>query len=90
MKSLVSLKRGIEGLELISEELELVMYSIDENKVPAMWGFCYHSIKPLMSWLHDFSRRMEQFERWQSKNSPPTVHWIAGYCYPNGFITAML
>merc|ERR1712110_367550 len=33
---------------------------------------------------------MDQFARWQSKSTPPTVHWISGYSYPNGFITAML
>jgi dynein heavy chain len=57
-RSLVSLQRGIEGLELISEELEIVMYAIDENKVPGIWGKCYHSTKPLMSWILDFYRRI--------------------------------
>lgn len=61
MNSLISLKRGIEGLELISEDLELVMYAIDENKVPEMWKFCYYSLKPLMGWIVDLRRRMEMF-----------------------------
>ena len=49
----------------ISEELEAVMYAIDENKVPVMWSFTYKSTKFLMAWLNDFSRRMDQFKRWQ-------------------------
>jgi len=58
-RQLISLKRGIEGLELISEELELVMYAVFENKVPKSWGFCYHSIKPLKSWIDDFYKRVQ-------------------------------
>merc|ERR1712216_210296 len=74
---LISLKRGIEGLELISEDLEKVMNAVYENKVPKSWGFCYHSIKPLKSWIDDFTRRVEQFTLWQEKSQPPAIHWIS-------------
>jgi len=61
------LKNGIDGLELISEDLELVMMALDSNKVPEMWKFCYYSLKPLMGWILDLKRRMEMFTKWAAK-----------------------
>jgi len=49
--SMINLQKGISGLVVISEELERVMESIYENKVPEEWNFCYHSLKPLSSWF---------------------------------------
>jgi dynein heavy chain len=55
----VNLDKGISGLVLISEELELVMQSLYENKVPETWKFCYHSLKSLYSWIDDLTKRVE-------------------------------
>jgi len=57
-KSLVDLQRGINGLVLISEELEMVMQSLFENKVPDKWKFAYYSLKPLSLWMRDLGRRI--------------------------------
>lgn len=56
--SLSNLDKGLSGLVLISEDLELIMHSVSENKVPELWKFCYHSIKPLSSWINDLDKRI--------------------------------
>jgi len=64
------LSKGIDGLELISEEIEMLMYSLNDFKVPLMWKFAYKSVKPLMSWLNNFKERMDMFNSWATKGSP--------------------
>jgi len=44
---LINVDKGISGLVLISEELEMVMQSLYEYRVPESWKFCYHSMKSL-------------------------------------------
>jgi dynein heavy chain len=61
-KNLVDLERGINGLVLISEDLEKVMISLFENKVPEKWKFAYYSLKPLSLWMLDLNKRIDQLE----------------------------
>lgn len=85
----MNLDRGISGLVLISEELEKVMQSLYENKVPEEWKFCYHSLKSLYSWVDDLIKRIDQVRNWALKSAPP-VFWISGFSFPTGFTTALL
>lgn len=87
--SLENLRNGIEGKILISEELEKVMSSLYENKVPEVWKFAYHSLKPLTSWIMDLKKRVDMMKTWALKGQP-TVFWISGFTYPTGFTTAIL
>lgn len=54
-----NLEKGLMGLVLISEDLEKVMDSLFENKVPQAWKFCYHSLKPLYAWIDDLFKRVD-------------------------------
>jgi len=45
--SLEQLEKGIKGLVLISPDLESVLTSLFENKVPRQWSKAYFSLKPL-------------------------------------------
>lgn len=42
--SISNLEKGISGLVVISEELETIMVSLFEGKVPLAWKFCYQSL----------------------------------------------
>jgi len=87
--SLESLDKGIRGLILISEDLEEIMDSLYENKVPSAWKFAYHSLKSLGSWIEDLNRRIKEMYQWAVKGQP-AVFWISGFTYPTGFTTALL
>jgi len=88
-RSLENLDKGISGLVLISEDLERIMQSLYEYRVPQSWKFCYHSLKPLYSWVDDLQRRVEQLRVWVFKGQP-NVFWISGFSFPTGFTTALL
>jgi len=87
--SLINLEKGISGLVVISEDLETVMYSLYEGKVPLSWKFCYQSLKSLYLWVDDLQRRIKQLHDWAFIAEPP-VFWISGFSFPTGFTTALL
>jgi dynein heavy chain, axonemal len=86
---LTALQRAVQGLIIVTPELESVMEALLAFKVPAAWGFCYPSIKPLGSWIADLAVRIAQLERW-AFDSMPKCFWLPGLTYPTGFLTALL
>ena len=87
--SLEELEKGIKGLVLISPELEAVLGSLFENKVPKSWSFAYFSLKPLATWMRDLTERYAFLSNWAAK-SAPHVFWIGAFTYPTGFTTSLL
>jgi len=87
--TLTQLELGIQGLELISGELERMMSQFSENKVPDQWAFAYFSTKSLSNWKEDLSRRYEFFREWCT-NGHPTAYWISAFTFPTGFTTSLL
>lgn len=86
---LAQLSLGIRGLLQVSEDLELVLNSLNDNKTPKAWGFAYFSLKPLANWFSDLCDRYEFLSTWSLKGIP--FHfWIGAFTYPNGFTTSLL
>jgi len=86
--SLTNLEKGIHGIVLISEDLEIIYENLYLNKVPGSWSFCYYSLKTLHSWMNDLERRVQQLSDWAFKGQP-NVFWISGFSFPTGFTTAL-
>jgi len=86
---LEDLKLAVQGLIIVTPDLEEVMESMLEFKVPRQWSFCYPSIKPLGSWMRDLSVRCQQFNDWVEYEMPK-VFWLPGFTYPTGFNTALM
>ncbi len=87
--TLQALQKGIAGTVVITAELEAVFDALLVGRVPAAWGFCYPSLKPLGLWFRDLISRVEQLANWVNKDIPK-VFWLAGFTYPTGFLTAVL
>ena len=51
--TLKGLQQGIQGLVVITEELEQVFAALLSGSVPEAWSFCYPSLKPLGPWTSD-------------------------------------
>ena len=87
--SLEELIQGIQGLVVMSSELDEVFTCIYENRVPEMWQFAYPSLKPLAAWMKDLCKRISFFKKWLEKGEPPAF-WLGRFTYPTSFLTAVL
>lgn len=60
MKStLVLLQKAIQGLVVMSQDLETMFFSFMNSKVPENWEkYAYPSLKPLGSWVIDMIERL--------------------------------
>lgn len=88
-RTLVALQKGIAGTVVITAELEQIFAALLIGRVPAAWGFCYPSLKPLGLWFGDLQARVAQLRSW-AFNDMPRVFWLSGFTYPTGFLTALL
>lgn len=88
--SLQNLTKAIDGLLVMSAELDLVYAGIFDNKVPELWHkVAYPSLKPLASWVNDFVERLNEMAKW-IKNDAPTAFWVSGFYFTQSFITGTL
>ncbi|CAM9775317.1 unnamed protein product [Chrysoparadoxa australica] len=89
MKSTLSqVQLALKGLIVLSSELEAMGNSLFNQQVPGVWeSKAYPSLKPLVSWYRDFLERMTFISSW-IKNGTPSVFWISGFFFPQGFLTA--
>ncbi|KAM9855172.1 dynein axonemal heavy chain 2-like [Aulostomus maculatus] len=90
MSSLEELEKGIKGLVVMSPSLEEIFQCIYDGRVPPLWEKAYPSLKSLAAWTRDLCQRVEQFECWAKTGQPPTLFWLSGFTFPNGFLTAVL
>uniref|UniRef100_A0A8D0HGT5 Dynein axonemal heavy chain 2 n=1 Tax=Sphenodon punctatus TaxID=8508 RepID=A0A8D0HGT5_SPHPU len=88
--SLVELEKGIQGLVVMSTDLEEIFNCIFDVRVPPMWERVYPSQKLLAAWTRDLGLRVEQFARWAEIAHPPVLFWLSGFTFPTGFLTAVL
>ncbi|XP_077357601.1 dynein axonemal heavy chain 2 isoform X2 [Festucalex cinctus] len=88
--SLVELEKGIKGLVVMSSSLEETFNCMYDARVPPLWEKAYPSLKPLAAWTRDLCQRVLQFSRWAERAQPPTLFWLSGFTFPNGFLTAVL
>ena len=87
--SLALVKKGIKGLVVMSPDLDIIYNKLLNGQVPPAWLATYPSLKPLASWARDLLLRWGQLMEWCEKG-PPKVFWLAGFTYPNGFLTALM
>jgi dynein heavy chain len=88
-KQLHDLQLGVQGLVVITPELETVSTACQAGFVPDAWGFCYPSLKPLGSWMRDLVERCQFMNTW-IETALPKVFWLTAFTYPTGFLTALL
>jgi len=88
--SLTDLEKGIQGLVVMTLELENIFICIYDGRVPPAWEKAYSSMKPLAAWTRDLVQRVEQLAKWAQTAHPPTIFWMSGFTFPTGFLTAVL
>ncbi|KAI9356982.1 dynein heavy chain and region D6 of dynein motor-domain-containing protein [Zopfochytrium polystomum] len=88
-KSISSLQQGIQGIVVMTPELDEIFNAIFDSKVPLPWSKTYLSLKPLASWTRDLNQRVEHFAEW-ARGNEPKLFWIGAFTFPTGFLTAVL
>lgn len=81
--------KGIQGLVVMSADLDAIYNALNNARVPAAWLKTYPSLKPLGAWTRDLLTRIEQLAVWV-EDTYPKVYWLSGFTYPTGFLTAVL
>lgn len=89
-QSLIALQKGIQGLVVMSSDLEEIFKCIYEARVPSTWQKMYPSMKPLAAWTRDLVQRVDQLFKWAETAYPPNIFWMSGFTFPTGFLTAVL
>ena len=96
-KQLRDLHRAVNGLVVMSADLDKVFANLLRQQVPAQWreksaanpaGTGYPSTKPLGPWFRDFLLRMECLSGWLHRG-PPRSFWLSCFFFPQGFLTAV-
>ncbi|KAG2381746.1 hypothetical protein C9374_006130 [Naegleria lovaniensis] len=86
--TLTELQKAMNGLVLMSSELEKTFKSLLNNEVPELWA-AYPSRKPLGSWVEDLVERVAFMRNWL-RNGLPKAFWLSGFFFPQGFFTGVL
>jgi dynein heavy chain len=85
--TLVDLQDAINGIIVMSQELDTMYLSFTNGLVPPNWEeVAYPSLKPLASWYRDLCKRVEFMREWVV-NGEPNSFWLSGFFFPQGFMT---
>lgn len=82
--------KAIDGLLVMSSDLEEVFNCVFDNKVPDIWHkYSYPSLKPLGSWIADLCERLSEMQKWIDRGAPPNF-WVSGFFFTQSFLTGTL
>ena len=88
--TLPQLDKALQGLVVMSGELEAMGQSIALGQVPGAWeAKAYPSLKPLGPWTDDLMLRLDFVRDWIAKGIPVTF-WISGFYFPQAFLTGSM
>ena len=78
---------AVQGLAVMSSDLEDVANSFFNQWVPSVWeAVAYPSLKPLAAWVTDLFDRVKMITNWV-EGGTPIVFWISGFFFPQAFLT---
>ncbi|KAH8062371.1 dynein light chain binding protein [Aureococcus anophagefferens] len=88
--TLPELAKALQGLVVMSNELESMGNSIAVAAVPSAWeSKAYPSLKPLTPWVDDLMQRLDFVHTWIDAGIPITF-WISGFYFPQAFLTGSM
>jgi dynein heavy chain len=88
--SLKEIMLALQGLVVMSNDLEAVANSLAVGIVPGMWmGVSYPNMKPLGAYMLDLYERLSFFQGWID-NGTPITFWFSGFFFQPSFLTGAL
>ena len=90
VSTLSQLVDALKGDILMSTDLEVMLESINQKKIPKIWlDVSYPSLKPLASYIEDLNDRIIFFNHWID-NGVPKLFWLPGFFFTQSFLTGVL
>eukprot|EP00658_Telonema_sp_P-2_P084456 TRINITY_DN9378_c0_g1_i3.p1 TRINITY_DN9378_c0_g1~~TRINITY_DN9378_c0_g1_i3.p1 ORF type:complete len:1690 (+),score=414.28 TRINITY_DN9378_c0_g1_i3:40-5109(+) len=88
--SLHALHLAIQGLVVMTAELDSVATDILLSQPPAAWmSASYPTMKPFGGYISDLIARLDVLDKW-IEDGPEPVCWLGGLFFPHSFITGVL
>ncbi|GLD95205.1 hypothetical protein PINS_up003847 [Pythium insidiosum] len=88
--SLADIQKAINGLIVMSSDLDNMYTAFLNGKVPQLWAsVSFASLKPLGSWVKDLLDRVTFFRKWLV-HGEPVVFDLHVFFFPQGFMTGTL
>jgi dynein heavy chain len=89
-RSLSDLQKAIQGVIIMSQDLDEMYLAFQNNVLPGNWKkVSYSSLKPLSSWFKDMLARVDFMSKWLHDRNPISF-WMSGFYFPQGFLTGVL
>jgi dynein heavy chain len=97
-RSLVELRKGLDGALNMSEPMEDLAAALSINQVPGRNPFhktswerlAWPSRRGLQTWFVDLLKRVDQLARWSVTLVTPISLWLPGLFNPMAFLTAIM
>lgn len=92
VRSLTELELGLSGELTMSERMEKLQEALFLDRVPETWSkLAYPSLRPLSSWLMNWTQRLTQLRAWcDNPSSVPNVVDISLLFNPQSYLTAIM
>jgi hypothetical protein len=88
--SLATLQRGLKGLIVIDDRLEVLTKRLLANKIPEIWiEHSFPSILTLRAYFDDLNQRVAFLDNW-CRQGRPNVFRLGAFFHPEEFLTAVL
>lgn len=90
-RSVYELDQGMKGILTVSEQMEQLLNSLNNDRIPESWKrLLYPTKRFLPSFLDNLVRRIEQLSQWkEDPNNIPKVTRINMLFNPQSFFTAI-
>ncbi|RHY19653.1 hypothetical protein DYB36_000313 [Aphanomyces astaci] len=89
-QSLMEIQRAIQGLIVMSSDLDNMYTSFLNGRVPGIWDVVsFASLKALGPWVQDLLNRVAFFRTWLVQGEP-VIFPLPAFFFPQGFMTGTL
>ena len=89
--TLEMLQRAAMGAEAMSDDIEDIFKSMENNRVPALWKeVSYGTERSLGGYVQDLVCRLAFFDSWIEEGKAPDTFWLSGFFFTHAVLTVSM